>query len=107
MGTAPPSGSGMAMPTPHRVTSRSVRLLKRLGMSEDQAWVTVHEVALSVFLILLSQGQRDTEWVRSIIAIAREKVPDTDSPDIDREESNNADRGGSPAGCPQASQDQQ
>lgn len=74
MGTAPDTRQHPAMPEPARIVGRSIALLRRLGLTESQAAVTVYSVALQVRERLDITGHGDSYWVAGLIASARDRM---------------------------------
>lgn len=61
------------MPDPERLVSRSVSLLSRLGMTEDQALAIVLVAARNTAAQLVGLGVADVSWVLAVIRIAQAK----------------------------------
>lgn len=98
MGTAPKPEQPLAMPSPKRVVGRSVRTLKRLGMSEHEALKTVYVCAVSVFARLIFAGQENSDWVMQILETARERLESLDPSNSEHTGEDHADGTGSRAG---------
>lgn len=62
------------MPSPARVVARSVRVLRRLGLSEYEAYLTVGSVAMAVRRRLLRSGAPDSEWIGQIATTAQTRI---------------------------------
>lgn len=55
-----------AMPSPKRVATSSIRLLRRMGFTKHQAAVLVFQICLSVAHRMEAEGITDINWIDEV-----------------------------------------
>lgn len=100
MGTAPTDRQHPAMPDPDRVVTRSVGVLKHLGMTRQAALETVVLAAMAVRRRLIAEGHADSSWPEQVIAAALERVEVPGPSDTDHTGDDHGDGSSGRAGRP-------
>ena len=100
MGTAPTDRQPPVMPDAIRLVHRSLGVLQRIGMTEQQGLAVVIDVARDVLFRLTDAGFRDTDWLVQVVQIAEARAAAPVPSITDREVIENADGTGSRAGSP-------
>lgn len=59
-----------ALPDPHRAARRSLRLLRRMGMTEQQAVNVITEVSYAAWYRSMRMGYGDCEWFMLVLVCA-------------------------------------
>lgn len=92
MGTAPRTRQHPAMPDPRKVVTRSFRLLKRIGMSDALALLTIFEVATAIRRNMDIERVGNRDWVSEVALCAQIRLAALGSKTTDREGNDHADR---------------
>lgn len=90
------------MPDPARLVARSISLLRRLGLSEREACLTVYQVANALHWRMASDGEQPNPWLVDVGHAVLERLARLPRHDQAVKGAGDGDRGGGGAGSPES-----